>query len=223
MESNNWLDYLASAQKNVYAPNWGKRKNDDGHDGDDGIDADDIEKEIKEDIISSPEKKARIFNKYLREVLIGIFAVTVFVAFFAIIRAVSTSGRAANANDISSDTKKTTTKTSDSGTYSLSRDKDIFYELEVVSGPNVNNFGTPQNTAARWIVDEDELQLYVKSPNLRQRYVMVLLYFSLSGTEWTIGEGTWILSDTIECDWTKVVCNKNGFITSISLGKNKDE
>ena len=45
-------------------------------------------------------------------------------------------------------------------------------------GPMVNVPNSPQERAARWILEEDELNLAVDAENLVQRYTMALFYFS---------------------------------------------
>lgn len=77
--------------------------------------------------------------------------------------------------------------------------------------------GTPQHSAAEWIIYNDPLQLVPSEDyNFRQRYTLAVLYFSLIGnmTNHITSSGdpglddTW-LSSRHECDWKYVECSSS--------------
>jgi len=82
--------------------------------------------------------------------------------------------------------------------------------------------GTPQNLAADWIINSDTLRLSPETDmNLRQRYILAVLYFSLVGANDNNNsnstgdpglDNTW-LSGLSECDWDYVECN-NGTVAA---------
>jgi hypothetical protein len=69
--------------------------------------------------------------------------------------------------------------------------------------------------AAKWIIQEDVLQLEHSDPHLIQRFVLALLYFELDGNNWVYKD---FLSGE-ECIWDGITCDTNGVITSIILRK----
>jgi hypothetical protein len=83
---------------------------------------------------------------------------------------------------------------------SESRAKNIQRKLGDVSPMSVlREKNTPQHSAYSWLVDDDDMQLNEHSPNLIQRYVLALLYFSTMGGQWKDAVG-W-LSTAHECEW----------------------
>jgi hypothetical protein len=77
--------------------------------------------------------------------------------------------------------------------------------------------GTPQHSAAEWIIYKDPLQLVPSEDyNFRQRYTLAVLYFSLIGNrtkDITFSgdpglDNTW-LSPQHECDWKYVECSSS--------------
>lgn len=85
----------------------------------------------------------------------------------------------------------------------------------------------PGYQAYSWIVDDDELYLCPSDPNLAQRYVLVLLYFSTRGDQWTKcrRDGSTpcdknpFLSATHECEWGGVTCDDSQRVLKLNLGK----
>jgi len=88
--------------------------------------------------------------------------------------------------------------------------------------------GTPQHSAASWIIYNDPLQLVPSEDNnFRQRYTLAVLYFSLLGnmttniTSFSSGDhgldDTW-LSSRHECDWNYVECSN----TTLEPSTNND-
>jgi hypothetical protein len=81
----------------------------------------------------------------------------------------------------------------------------ILAKLNSISGAaQVKNTSTPQNAAAKWIVDVDTMQLDATSPHLEQRYVIALLYYALGGVDWNNNTG--YLTPTNECVWYGIRC-----------------
>jgi len=85
---------------------------------------------------------------------------------------------------------------------------------------------TPQFMAADWIVNEDLRMLSTKDPNLVQRYVLAILYFSTKGDKWWStkfyrdrhGNSTFI-NEEHECTWYGIECNDDDLVTIVNQGK----
>lgn len=83
----------------------------------------------------------------------------------------------------------------------------------------------PVYKALYWMIDEDPLHLCPDDGNLEQRYVLVLLYFSTSGDNWTkcrrdglpICNGKNFLSGTHECEWGGITCDSLNRVKNINL------
>ena len=78
---------------------------------------------------------------------------------------------------------------------------------------------SPRKKAIHWLANIDAQNLSVGDPKLVQRYVMVLLYYSLNGDDWTIEN--WLYPDTSECEWKGISCSGDGEIMSIILRKSR--
>jgi hypothetical protein len=117
--------------------------------------------------------------------------------------------------------------------------------INTVSDPTeVATAGTPQNLAAQWLLDLDPAGLCPQDPNLIQRYVLAVFYYSTRGDRWTqcsaptafndavsiqnandacnirvIGGNTdaW-LTPSSECDWGGLACDGNDFLVRIDFG-----
>jgi hypothetical protein len=97
----------------------------------------------------------------------------------------------------------------------------IWDKLNSISGEaQVNNQFSPQNAAAKWIVDVDSMKLDATSPHLEQRYVIALLYYALGGEHWNNRTG--YLTPANECLWYGIRCTygSSGNVTYIQLGTN---
>jgi hypothetical protein len=109
--------------------------------------------------------------------------------------------------------------------------------------------GTPQNSAKNWLLNEDAAFLCPQSPNLIQRYVMAVHYFSTRGNRWFQCSAPSDLDDpelvaqandacTIvaspgnrednsnawltavsECQWGGIACDDGGNVIRIDMGK----
>jgi hypothetical protein len=77
---------------------------------------------------------------------------------------------------------------------------DMLTKLYAISGvAQVKNGSLPQNAAAKWIIDDDQMKLDASSPELEQRYVVSLLYYAFNGSRWHNNTG--YLSATNVCLW----------------------
>ena len=70
--------------------------------------------------------------------------------------------------------------------------------------------------------EEDEDNVYLRSPSLlegpmKQRFVIMLMYFSLKGDKWRRNDGYG--TSTHECTWEGIICNSEDEIIEINLGK----
>lgn len=74
--------------------------------------------------------------------------------------------------------------------------------------------GTAQYKALDWIVNNDRMKIQATDPDLVQRYVVAVLYYSLGGENWPI-EG-WLTGGD-ECHFPGMVCDREGKIIMISL------
>ena len=96
-----------------------------------------------------------------------------------------------------------------------------------------------QYRALQWIADEDSIDIF--APNMIQRYVLAVFYYSMNGDNWYIcsGEGFEVcecrlettacmtieehhvpqLSSKHECQWYRHECDENGWVTHMLYGK----
>jgi len=97
----------------------------------------------------------------------------------------------------------------------------------------------PATQAANWLLHHDSLQVHLESDPIQsegeegivkvskekiiQRYVLAVLYYSLEMDDSELaasnGENVFFLSGVDECEWQNVVCNDQGFVTSISISE----
>jgi len=120
--------------------------------------------------------------------------------------------------------------------------------LNSVSEPSlIGTPGTPQNRAYTWLVDLDTRYLCPDDPDLVQRYVMAVFYYSTNGNRWdecsapsdfssaesiatanlncnipNAAAWAW-LTPSNECIWGGVECKPvgDGSVVKIDFGKNK--
>ena len=97
----------------------------------------------------------------------------------------------------------------------------------------VQNSGTNENRAFRWLVDDDEARVCPEDTiDVVQRYVLALLYFSTNGDDWnecnaasasdasgcaSLSER--YLSSANVCDWFGSECDDNVNLSEISIGE----
>jgi len=126
------------------------------------------------------------------------------------------------------------------GLTSAERRIQILNVLNTVSDPVLlDTVGTPQNSAAEWLIENDESFLCPSSLNddgeddnneilLTQRYVMTVLYYSTGGDNWNQCNeqdvnclvGNSYLSPTNECTWFGSTCDEDNKITEIAFEDN---
>ena len=85
------------------------------------------------------------------------------------------------------------------------RRKNITENLFQLSGDVLLDGQTAQNRALEWLIEEDMMNLTYTSPNLLQRYVCMVLFYSLSGEHWVNGKGYG--SGKHECTWFGINCS----------------
>eukprot|EP00551_Chaetoceros_affinis_P009513 CAMPEP_0203671910 /NCGR_PEP_ID=MMETSP0090-20130426/7570_1 /ASSEMBLY_ACC=CAM_ASM_001088 /TAXON_ID=426623 /ORGANISM="Chaetoceros affinis, Strain CCMP159" /LENGTH=1155 /DNA_ID=CAMNT_0050537095 /DNA_START=55 /DNA_END=3519 /DNA_ORIENTATION=+ len=85
--------------------------------------------------------------------------------------------------------------------------------LKTLSGDIISNLYSPQYNAAHWIIETDNWKNSASSNFLYQRYVLVLMYF-------TMGKDSPFRPDSEknECLWERVMCNENNYIVHIEFG-----
>ena len=105
---------------------------------------------------------------------------------------------------------------------------DQISDLESIVTP-----GTPQEEAFTWLVNLDGAQVCPEDTlDVINRYVLAVLYFSTSGDGWfqcnandsavpsmCISSNARFLSEASVCEWFGVVCDLNGNVTIVELGK----
>ena len=112
----------------------------------------------------------------------------------------------------------------------------ILAELDAVSDPAmIRNLLNPRGKATKWLIEQDLRFLCPYDPNLIQRWVLAVIYFSTNGNSWfncsAVGTDpcgsqypflneTRFLSPNIECNWAGISCNANETVTEIKFGKN---
>jgi hypothetical protein len=89
------------------------------------------------------------------------------------------------------------------------RDVQRFLAVKISDQAQLEELDTPQNKAALWIADQDELQVplpsdpanYGTSFEFVQRYIMAVFYYSLDGPKWA--KQIDFLSSKDVCDWNQ--------------------
>ena len=123
----------------------------------------------------------------------------------------------------------------------------IRVRINAVSSPNdLNNPATPQAMALDWITNLDSRFLCPDDPQLKQRYSLAAFYYSTRGNRWNMcdapdnfldpleiaaanarcmiepmpgtGSDAW-LTPSDECAWGGVVCDSNGMVERMDIGK----
>lgn len=104
-------------------------------------------------------------------------------------------------------------------TYELTdlRVRNITEVLFEITGEMLSEQNSAQNKALTWITEEDSMNLTFSSPNLLQRYTLMVIYYSLAGDQWFEKDG--FGSNAHECGWFGVTC-KNGILEIINLKHN---
>ena len=114
---------------------------------------------------------------------------------------------------ISSNRKDLSSSATESGGWvsGVSRLRDVqqFLAVRISEASLLEEVDTPQNKAALWIADQDELQVplpsdpanYDTSYQFVQRYIMAVFYFALDGPKWT--NQISFLSSKDVCDWNQ--------------------
>jgi hypothetical protein len=99
----------------------------------------------------------------------------------------------------------------------------------VPSESDLQDKSSPQYQAAKWVADEDHLALPIGNPQLVQRYILIVFYFSTKGDEWLHcsrtdpicggdpDEDSW-LSDASECFWLANRCTNGVNVDRIFFG-----
>jgi hypothetical protein len=116
----------------------------------------------------------------------------------------------------------------------------------VSSTEDLSTPGTPQNQALNYIIDDDPAALCPDDETLIQRYSLFVFYYSTNGDRWqncnkpanvndqaavaqanedctiqaTNGQGSdaWLTGGS-ECNYAGIVCDANGNVTQIDIGK----
>lgn len=73
-----------------------------------------------------------------------------------------------------------------------------------ISGDIILIDGSAQNKALQWILYNDTMALEYNSTNIVQRYVLMVLFYGLSGENWVRKEG--FGSSKHECEWYGMIC-----------------
>ena len=119
----------------------------------------------------------------------------------------------------------------------------------VSDSETLETMGTPQNSAFNWLLNEDPAYLCPQEPNLVQRYVLAVQYFSTRGNRWfqcsapaniedpesvaqandactivaepgTRANNSFAwLTGTSECQWGGIACNEAGEVIRLDMGK----
>jgi Leucine-rich repeat (LRR) protein len=102
-------------------------------------------------------------------------------------------------------------------------------ELLTVSDEELfDDNGSAQYKAFDWIVENDPLFMCPDDANLKQRYILTVLYFSTSGDGWnkctrdesTPCTGVAFLTGVSECQWGGIECDLDTRVASITLDAN---
>jgi hypothetical protein len=73
----------------------------------------------------------------------------------------------------------------------------------------------PSNQALVWLASATGSS----SPNLRQRFILAMVYIMWNGILWTVNDG-WLSSDN-ECTWNGLSCDRFGEVTQVELYNNE--
>ena len=98
------------------------------------------------------------------------------------------------------------------------RSKNITKVIIDVSGDQIYDPVTPQGQALRWILEYDGMKLIYNSSNILQRYTMMVIFYSLDGSNWFIKKGYG--SSQHECNWYGVTECRSNVIKRIYLVNN---
>ena len=110
----------------------------------------------------------------------------------------------------------------------VARRTQILDILDDVSDPTLlATAGTPQNSAAEWLIGSDAFTVCPGDTKLIQRYVMALFYYSTEGDSWNTCSqtdtacaiGTSYLAPVNECEWSGSACDAENCMTEIVFGK----
>lgn len=96
--------------------------------------------------------------------------------------------------------------------------------IQALSPDTINDTNSPQYLAMNWMLEKDKFHIAgssINSSRLRERYVIVVIYFSLGGQDL---EDSLILSpEESECAVPGVTCDEEGRVTKIDFaGKELD-
>lgn len=156
-------------------------------------------------VIESDEELERLQRRdYMKFMLKAILCIVILVVVVAVPVTLKTRD---NADDVeyreSPPTEMPSSMPSESPTLMPSSVQftQVVETLMPLSGDKLMEVGSPQFKAARWIAEEDPMQLHINDSSFEQRYVMAVLYYSLDGDNW--GATNW-LSGESECDWQYV-------------------
>ena len=91
------------------------------------------------------------------------------------------------------------------------RGKEIISTISYISDRmNLQNIATPEYQATCWLIYDDTRNLYSTAPDLLQRYIVALIYYSTEGLRWNNNWG--YLGTKSECDWYGMKCNEGKVI-----------
>jgi hypothetical protein len=109
----------------------------------------------------------------------------------------------------------------------------FLWDNKVSALPTLQDPSFPQHLAAMFVADGDLYQMQLTEENAEkfvERYVLSLLYYSLSGADWNYQLK--FLSSRDHCEWNQrfttpsgktllegVVCNEDGYVKELNLGK----
>jgi Leucine-rich repeat (LRR) protein len=112
----------------------------------------------------------------------------------------------------------------------------FLWDNKVTDLPDLRTPGSPALLAAEFLADGDAYNMALTEANKQkfiERYVMVLMYYSMGGTEWTYKLN--FLSAVDHCEWNGlfttgsgntiregVLCDGSGKVIKLNLGKKKE-
>ena len=167
-------------------------------------------------------------NPKLHSLLLGLLSVACGLTAVGILVGSSRSSPIMTDSDISSDSIINLTP-STSPTNANARSKILSHEdadMRVVnitetlfssSGQVIFERDSPQNKALTWIIEKDDKNFTSSSLNLVQRYALMVMFYSLTGEEWTDNDG--YSSNVNECHWYGISC-VNNTVKQIFLANN---
>jgi hypothetical protein len=101
----------------------------------------------------------------------------------------------------------------------IGRLQDINRIVTEVSGEIPTDIGSPEYQAYDWLLNTDiTFGCGDGIVSLRQRYILAVFYYMTNGDTWSRNDG-WLLAGVPECTWFGVICDSNGLVISLSLGK----